>query len=211
MINLDNTFVTSDHHFREWTRGNGFFCESTREDEEKHIALWNSVVGKDDTVLYVGDFTDGKIADLVYVCRRLNGKITFIRGNHDELDRGENCDGIYDMVFAKVVERMYIDELNLLLIHDPVQLLHDPVKAARCPGNRIIYGHFHRGMSEPLPTTRDSVCVCAKWHDWRPISLAEAIRLMDAADASTTFATMYDQRLRQFLEDDVPKTTDGNR
>ena len=45
MIDLNNTFVTSDHHFREWRRPSGLFCESSKEDEERHIALWNSVVG----------------------------------------------------------------------------------------------------------------------------------------------------------------------
>ena len=49
------------------------------------------------------------------------------------------------------------------------------------PGERIIYGHEHRLMSEPPVTTRDSICVCAKWHAWKPITLAEAIRQIDAA------------------------------
>ena len=44
----------------------------------------------------------------------------------------------------------------------------------------MIYGHYHRGMVEPPLTTRDSICVCAKWHDWRPLALAEAFRQMDA-------------------------------
>ena len=46
----------------------------------------------------------------------------------------------------------------------------------------MIYGHYHRGMVEPPPTTRDSICVCAKWHGWKPIPLAEAIRQMEAAE-----------------------------
>ena len=48
------------------------------------------------------------------------------------------------------------------------------------PGERMIYGHEHRGYVS-LPTTRDSICVCAKWHGWKPITLAEALRRMDAA------------------------------
>ena len=48
-------------------------------------------------------------------------------------------------------------------------------------GERIIYGHEHRLMSEPPVTTCDSICVCAKWHGWSPVTLAEAIRQMDAA------------------------------
>ena len=67
---------------------------------------------------------------------------------------------------------MYIDELKLLLIHDP-----DAVVLR--PGERKIYGHTHRGEIHP-PTTRDSICVCAKWHGWRPLTLAEAFRQMDA-------------------------------
>ena len=45
----------------------------------------------------------------------------------------------------------------------------------------IIHGHEHRLTSGRPATTRDSICVCAKWHGWKPITLAEAIRQMDAA------------------------------
>lgn len=172
MISLNNTFVTSDHHFREWRRPSGLFCESSKEDEERHIALWNSVVGKDDLVLHVGDFSDGNVADLDELCRRLNGRIVLIKGNHDQLD-----DSIYRMAFADVVESMYIDELKLLLVHDPET-------ATLRPGDRMIYGHLHRGLAAPPPTTRNSVCVCAKWYGWKPISLADAIRLMVDCDPS---------------------------
>ena len=169
MIDINKTFVTSDHHFREWTRFGDFLCENTRVQEEQHIAMWNSVVGKEDTVLHVGDFCDGRIADLEDICKRLNGRIVLIKGNHDQMD-----DSIYRMAFADVVVRMYIDELKLLLIHDPET-------ATLRPGERMIYGHFHRSLPEPPKTTRDSICVCAKWHGWKPITLAEAIRQMEAA------------------------------
>ena len=74
MIDIDKTFVTSDHHFREWTHFGGLLCESSKEQEEEHIALWNSVVGKDDLVLYVGDYSDGIVKDLDELYRVLNGK-----------------------------------------------------------------------------------------------------------------------------------------
>ena len=47
------------------------------------------------------------------------------------------------------IDRMYIDELKLLLIHDPDA-------AALRSGERKIYGHTHRGEIPP-PTTRDSM------------------------------------------------------
>ena len=83
MIAPNKTFVTSDHHFCDWK--NVPFHESTEEEEAQHIALWNSVVGKDDLVLYVGDFYDsvpqtntGALADLMDIVGRLNGRIVFI-------------------------------------------------------------------------------------------------------------------------------------
>ena len=171
MIDINKTFVTSDHHFREWTHFGGLLCESSKEQEEEHIALWNSVVGKGDLVLYVGDYSDGIVRDLDDLYRKLNGRIALIKGNHDLLD-----DSIYRMAFADVVDRMYIDELMLLLVHDPET-------ATLRPGERMIYGHYHRGMVESPPTTRDSIYVCAKWHGWRPITLAEVFRQMDAVVA----------------------------
>ena len=173
MMDPNKTFVTSDHHFRDWK--NSPFHEGTEEDEAQHIALWNSVVGKDDLVLYVGDFYDsvpgtckGALADLMDIVGRLNGRIVFIKGNHDKLE-----DSFYRLAFQDVRTEMRIDELNILLSHERA-----------CtnlrPGERLIYGHEHRGYYPP-PIARDSICVCAKWHDWKPISLAEAFRQMDTA------------------------------
>ena len=140
MIDINKTFVTSDHHFREWTHFGGLLCESSKEQEEEHIALWNSVVGKYDLVLYVGDYSDGIVRDLDDLYRKLNGRIVLIKGNHDVLD-----ESIYRMAFADVVDRMYIDEVKLLLVHDPET-------ATLRPGERMIYGHYHRGMVEPPPS-----------------------------------------------------------
>jgi calcineurin-like phosphoesterase family protein len=175
MLDLNNTFVTSDHHFRAWAHFGSFLGESTKEEDEQHIVLWNSVVGKDSLVLYVGDFCHwdydhGGLADLAVVRPQLNGRIVLIKGNHDTLD-----DVWYREAFEDVVDRMYINELKLLLIHDPDA-------AALRSGERKIYGHTHRGEIPP-PTTRDSICVCAKWHGWKPITLAEAMRQMDTMES----------------------------
>ena len=44
MLDLNNTFVTSDHHFRACEHFGGFLSESTKEEDEQHIALWNSTL-----------------------------------------------------------------------------------------------------------------------------------------------------------------------
>ena len=106
MIDPNRTFVTSDHHFCDWK--NAPFHESTEEEEAQHIALWNSVVGKDDLVLYVGDFCDGGVLGLEYLSHKLNGRKILIKGNHDDLD-----DDWYRQVFKDVVTEMRIDALNI--------------------------------------------------------------------------------------------------
>ena len=78
MFDLSHTFVTSDHHFRAW-KNCPLHGGCTQEDEMRQIALWNSVVGKDDLVLYIGDFydsvpecCDGAVADLMDFVGKLN-------------------------------------------------------------------------------------------------------------------------------------------
>jgi calcineurin-like phosphoesterase family protein len=169
--NLEHTFVTSDHHFYLWkTQFGGVFGESSEEDDARHIELWNSVVGKDDLVLYVGDFCDGEIASLEALHKKLNGRKVLIKGNHDRLD-----DEWYRFVFEDVVNELRIDELNLRLIHIKEEA------SERRPGERLIYGHDHRSREIAPATTRDSICACAKWHDWKPITLVEAFRKMEEA------------------------------
>ena len=174
----NHTFVTSDWHFRDWMGFGGLIAESTKEEEAQQIEQWNSVVGKDDLVLYIGDFCDGGVGDLEELSRMLNGRKILIKGNHDRLD-----DEWYCCAFEDVVAGIRIDELNLRLVH-----VKEEAKDLQ-PGERIIYGHEHRLMSEPPPTTCDSICVCAKWHGWKPITLSEAIRQMDSAEASRPKAT----------------------
>ncbi|MBQ1345903.1 MAG: metallophosphoesterase [Kiritimatiellae bacterium] len=169
---LNHAFVASDHHFRDWTHLGGVLAESTQEEEARHIELWNSVVGKDDLVLYVGDFCDGGGGDLEELGGKLNGRKVLIKGNHDGLN-----DEWYRFVFEDVLKELRIGALNVRLIH-----VKEEAKDLQ-PGERIIYGHEHRLMSEPPPTTGDSICVCAKWHGWKPIALAEAIRQMDSVQS----------------------------
>ena len=109
MIELNRTFVTSDHHFRYWKHPFHLHCESTEEEEREHIALWNSIVGKDDLVFYVGDFCDGTDHDLQEIRSQLNGRLILIKGNHDK-----NSDEAYRQAFEDVLEEKRIDER----IHD---------------------------------------------------------------------------------------------
>jgi calcineurin-like phosphoesterase family protein len=167
---LEHTFVTSDHHFCLWNSQIGrILGRGSVAEDERHIELWNSVVGKDDLVLYVGDYCDGPAPMMKDVNNLLNGRKVLIKGNHDGLS-----DECYREIFSDVVSELRIEELNLRLIHS-----REEVKDLRS-GERLIYGHEHRNLEGVPDTAADSICVCAQWHDWKPISLAEAFRQMNS-------------------------------
>jgi calcineurin-like phosphoesterase family protein len=91
-----DTFVISDTHFghermmvhsharRELAGNNvdevGTPGEGHAVVEEMMVKNWNSVVGKDDIVLHLGDFAFNEIHEWT---RRLNGRKILIKGNHD--------------------------------------------------------------------------------------------------------------------------------
>lgn len=77
-------FFTSDHHF---CHANIIkYCkrpfESVDQMNEEMVRRWNEVVGDEDTVYYLGDFSLAKQAVELFA-RRLNGEKHFIMGNHD--------------------------------------------------------------------------------------------------------------------------------
>lgn len=85
---MTERFVTSDLHFfhknivkytgRPWA-----FDQQTDELIER----WNSRVGLLDEVYHLGDFAfvkDAEVDKVVDIIKQLNGRIHFIRGNHDQ-------------------------------------------------------------------------------------------------------------------------------
>ena len=174
-IDPERTFVTSDHHFCS------FGCllkRTTEEDDARHIATWNEIVGKDDLVLYVGDFCDSpQFKDFIELKGKLNGHLVLIKGNHDDFlveNRGFSDEHLR-LIFEDVVEEMIIDEFNL-------QLLHDPRSVKRRDGMKLIHGHTHLPDFDNVETvTSATFCCCACRHDWKPVKLADALKSMDEA------------------------------
>jgi calcineurin-like phosphoesterase family protein len=77
-------FFTSDQHY--WHKNVIEYCNrpfsSIEEMNETLIANHNSVVGKEDKVYHLGDFSLSRAA-VPQIVPRLNGKHTLIMGNHD--------------------------------------------------------------------------------------------------------------------------------
>jgi calcineurin-like phosphoesterase family protein len=78
-------FFTSDHHF-----GHANVIKYSKRPfanvEAMDTALvehWNAVVGKDDTVYHLGDFTLGDVLAFERYAQQLNGWIKIVPGGHD--------------------------------------------------------------------------------------------------------------------------------
>lgn len=90
-FDLDKLYFTGDSHFGHTNIIK--YCNRpfkfTKEHDESLIKNWNEKVPKDGIIFHLGDFGLGSPGYLFSIIRRLNGKIYFIRGNHDKSMKGE--------------------------------------------------------------------------------------------------------------------------
>ena len=159
-IDLNHTFVTSDHHFGSFKLPS-FLKVFTEEQEKELIDKWNRTVGKDDLVYYNGDFCDGNVTELCNYAKQLNGQIILVRGNHEMFD-----DAVYKAVFKDFVDNVYLFELDLTIHHCPGQ----------CLTSREIFGHLHRGTSwTNVQKMSTSFCSCVQSNDGFPAPLSKVL------------------------------------
>lgn len=138
-INGDTFFIGDTHFFHKNVMG----FEPIREKQMKNdgfedheewiIHNWNSVVGAEDLVVFMGDFAFKGINNLV---GRLNGVKIFILGNHDR--KGPNVyAGIFDYVlvgaYHMVGDKLYVAEANDKLF----STLHIEYE-----GKRLLLSHY---------------------------------------------------------------------
>ena len=143
----------------KWYRGGTIYLYSDTHfaDEEmkylrknyigdlEQVASINSVVGKRDTLIILGD-----IGDTSFISK-IRGYKVAILGNHDA---GASK---YTDVFNEVYE-------GPLLISSKIILSHEPVDYAFALN---IHGHDHSGWDK----RENHVNVCAEWINYRPVSL----------------------------------------
>jgi calcineurin-like phosphoesterase family protein len=137
--------------------------------DECMIKDWNDVVGKDDWVIHLGDFSFNSDR---YV-NRLNGKIILVKGNHDS--------GQYNKYFEGVVEFMplQVAEFNCFLTHVPIDL-EGQYKKGREPDfsildryQIILCGHVHTVFTVKGKNVNVGVDIWKK-----PIHVDELVRFL---------------------------------
>lgn len=178
-------YFTSDSHF-----GHARIIELAYRDafstvdemNEGLIERWNSVVQPDDHTYHMGDFAMGQKILWPSFRSRLNGTITFTRGNHDTPD---------DKFLAALLpgDRV-LDEITTTMNDIVIHMAHAPVGWAegRRDGHQVITragsgtkadlylcGHVH-GQFKVQPDI-DVTCVNVGVDQWdmRPITLDEIL------------------------------------
>lgn len=128
-------WIISDHHFNHENiiRFEDRPFDSTNEMDEYMVKQWNAVVGVNDIVYHLGDFSMGlSIEELTSLISRLNGEIILIRGNHDRYGTKK----LLGAGFKEVInQRLIIGEY--ILTHRPIPEVGDYSKYIN------IHGHIH--------------------------------------------------------------------
>lgn len=120
---MSKPLFTSDHHHQHKR-----ICEysnrpwSQDDNSEMLIQRWNERVGIEDDVYHLGDFAfiwPKKIGELFEILEKLNGRIHFIRGNHDDpkvwqLIEDKNFPHVE---WIKDYHEMKVDQQKIVLCH----------------------------------------------------------------------------------------------
>lgn len=182
-------FFTSDLHFGRksffelgWSKRQELW-NSVHEMNEGLIKNWNEVVGRNDNVFIIGDFSDiDNSFDNMRIWNRLNGKKTLILGNHDN-DRRLNA-GHFPMgrVAFPSCTSINVPGWEIFMSHYPTL---EWKNQWAWEGNEKIgpnaihlYGHVHNRQMEELKGQR-AYNVCTDINDFKPVSLEQILRALN--------------------------------
>jgi calcineurin-like phosphoesterase family protein len=144
-------WFTADTHFghakvipycqRPWS--------SVPEMNEGLIQNWNAVVKSTDEVFILGDFSFLNTALTIELIRRLNGKLTLVKGNHDNVRSMEKAARLGFTNWFPIASQITLNGELFELSHFPYtgdtmvpeRFLDKRVKDQ---GRRILHGHIHK-------------------------------------------------------------------
>lgn len=158
---MANTFFISDHHFghRNIIDFESRPFASAEEMDETMIVRWNAVVGRDDTVFHLGDFSFWNMERTRGIVSRLKGRKTLILGNHD---RGRSRSWWLDAGFEEVSAYPIIYKDFFFLSHEPMYMnKHMPYVN--------VHGHIHGQKYEG----KNHFNVCVEHWDYTPLTFEQ--------------------------------------
>lgn len=175
-------YLTSDHHFGHTNIIR--FCNrpfmNVHEMNKILTENWNQVIGKDDEVYYLGDFSWGEATRYLGF---LNGKITWIRGNHD---RNSNIRGVYAKYKINIVQRLELKYkgYTFLLHHKP--FIDDDTNIDWTNIDWVLCGHVH----EKWKIYQKNINVGVDVWDFKPVHIDKLISLIKQIESETRFCNI---------------------
>lgn len=162
-------FVVADTHFGH---ENIIQYESrpfvnSQEMDNRLIELWNSVVGKDDLVYMLGDFTLSRRKEVIKnLVNALNGRKVLVMGNHDTRKPKDYV----ECGFIAATRKPIMVEPGVILMHEPFM-----DESFIAPNYIYLFGHVHtnKTLMDEYP---NCMCVSVERIDYQPINLDECIR-----------------------------------
>ncbi|RTK92210.1 MAG: hypothetical protein EKK61_05750 [Rickettsiales bacterium] len=180
-------YFTSDLHFfhKNILKFTKRPFENLEEMHESIIENWNSIITNSDTVYHLGDlhfeYSNSTIDEFLKIMGRLNGKIFFIKGNHDREITFKLLKETYpkfDYINSPYYElkvKNYCKE-KIVLCHYPITFWNGGDR-----GSIHLHGHTHNCFNPEegriLDVGYDSLY--EKFGMLRPISLEEVIEYME--------------------------------
>jgi len=131
------TFFTSDTHF--YHENAIQFCKrpfgSVEDMNQKLIQNWNLVVGEQDHIWFLGDFSFGKVPETEQVLSQLKGIKHLITGNHDRKGRCQKLKWDQYFIDQHDYYRLNVDGEKVVLCHFPFSSWER--------GYTNLHGHLH--------------------------------------------------------------------
>lgn len=139
-------YFTSDTHFGH--KNVIEYCrrpfESVEEMDEELIRRWNVVVGPEDEVYHLGDFSFHRERRTFEILDQLNGKKFLIFGNHDKLKIDLFCENQFGWI--EHYHELQVPDSEIDLGHkQEIILSHYPFESwnKRHYGSWHLHGHCH--------------------------------------------------------------------
>lgn len=167
---MSNIFFTSDTHFGHANiikYSNRPFTSADYMDEVM-ITKWNDVVKQNDIVYHLGDVSFRNEQATKVILARLNGKINFLRGNHDRV-----MDKLY-YIYGGVKDyaEIRMDNQKIVLCHYPLLTWNGAYK-----GSWMLHGHCH-GSVNYMNNDTSRLDVGVDNFNYTPVSFEEIRQLM---------------------------------
>lgn len=129
------------------------------------IQNWNAVVGPEDHVYHLGDFSFGPPENYL---RRLNGRIFFVMGNHDRGMKHTRQERQWNhkVTWLPDLAEVEVEGQKIVLCHYAMRVWNKSHH-----GTWHLYGHSHGSLPDD-PNAR-SIDVGVDVHDYRPLTFDE--------------------------------------